>query len=111
MRGAERASGRECEFQRRLRRGGCEPSENPAAAAEGSSDFYIFRGTGSGDPQRRFPGPPVPRISHRVRVVDLDGDDLAVEIYVDRSLFQAQPAPAVGDVISRTLWLQGCLAE
>ena len=47
----------------------------------------------------------------RTAVLEVEDGELAVDIYVDYVGFQADAVPAVGDVISGTLWLQGCLAD
>ena len=46
-----------------------------------------------------------------VAVVHLDGSDLLVDICVDRARFGSRAIPTAGDMVSGTLWLQGCLSE
>ncbi|MEX2263087.1 MAG: hypothetical protein WD696_14120 [Bryobacteraceae bacterium] len=80
-----------------------------ARAADDASDYYFFRGAVRSIRNTDFLDRPF--LVFRTAVVGLDGDDLAVDIYVDRARFQKRAVPAAGDMVSGRLWLQGCLAE
>jgi hypothetical protein len=78
-------------------------------AAEDASDYYFFQG-----PVRMIQSATFldrPFLVFRTAVVDFQGGDLAVDIYMDRTRFLTRAIPTVGDVVSGTLWLQGCLVE
>ena len=78
-------------------------------AAEDASDYYLFQGPIQTIRSTTFLDRPF--LVFRTAVVDLDGDDLAVDVYVDRARFRSRPIPTAGDVVSGTFWLQGCLVE
>ena len=78
-------------------------------AAPDASDYYIFQGPIRTIRSTEFLGRPF--LVFRTAVLHLDGDDLAADIYVDRARFGSRAIPTAGDMVSGTLWLQGCLTE
>jgi hypothetical protein len=76
-------------------------------AARDTSDYYIFRGPVRAVRKANFLDRPF--AVFRTAVLDRDGEDLSVDIYVDVARFQGRSRPAIGDMVSGTLWLQGCL--
>jgi hypothetical protein len=76
-------------------------------AAQDASDYYVFQGPVRTIRSTEFLNRPF--LIFRTAVVDLDGDGLTVDIYVDRARFQSRTVPTAGDIVSGTLWLQGCL--
>ncbi|HYW44832.1 MAG TPA: hypothetical protein VE959_18365 [Bryobacteraceae bacterium] len=78
-------------------------------AAQDASDYYVFQGPVRTIRKTDFLDRPF--LVFRTAVVDLDGDDLAVDIYVDRARFRSRTVPTAGDMVSGTLWLQGCLED
>jgi hypothetical protein len=77
--------------------------------AEDASDYYIFQGPVRAIRSAAFLDRPF--LIFRTAVLDRDGDDLAVDIYLDRARLHSRNVPAIGDMVSGTLWLQGCLTE
>jgi hypothetical protein len=77
--------------------------------AEDASDFYFFQGLVRTIRSATF----LDRlfVIFRTALLDLDGEDLAVDIYVDRARFKTSTVPTAGDMVTGTLWLQGCLTE
>jgi hypothetical protein len=78
-------------------------------AADDCSDYYMFQGLVRSIRSTSFLDRPF--LVFRTAVRDLDGDELAVDVYVDRARFHSRTVPTAGDMISGTLWLQGCLDE
>ena len=77
-------------------------------AAQDAPDYYIFQGPVRTIRKTDFLDRPF--LVFRTAVVHLDADDLAVDIYVDRARFGSHVIPTAGDMVTGTLWLQGCLA-
>ncbi len=78
-------------------------------AAQDNSDYYIFQGPVRTIRKTDFLDRPF--LVFRTAVFALDGDDLAVDIYVDRARFGSRSVPTAGDMVSGTLWLHGHLSE
>jgi hypothetical protein len=78
-------------------------------AAQDAPDYYRFQGSVRGIRDAAFLDRPF--LVFRTTVVDLDGDDLAVDIYVDRARFRSRSEPVAGNMVTGTLWLQGCLSD
>lgn len=77
------------------------------SAAPDAPDYYIFQGSVTTIRKAEFLDRPF--LVLRTVVFDLEGDDGAVDIYVDLARFASRALPTVGDMVSGTLWLQGCL--
>ncbi|SRR5579883_1602358 len=80
-----------------------------ARAAEDAPDYYLFRGSVQMVRSAAFLERPF--LVFRTAVVGLDREDLAIDIYVDRSRFLSRPIPTAGDIVCGSFWLQGCLVE
>jgi hypothetical protein len=78
-------------------------------AAADTSDYYLFQGPVRAVRKANFLDRPF--AVYRTAVLDHNSDDLSVDIYVDQARLKGRSAPAIGDMVSGTLWLQGCLAE
>jgi hypothetical protein len=78
-------------------------------AGPDASDYYFFQGPVRSIRDAEFLSRPF--MAFRTAVLAAGSDDLVVDIYVDRARFGSRATPVAGDVVSGTLWLQGCLAE
>lgn len=78
-------------------------------AAPDASDYYFFQGAVTAIRKADFLDRPF--LVFRTAVFDLKNDDLAVDVYTDRARFGSGAIPTAGDMVSGTLWLQGCLVE
>lgn len=77
--------------------------------AEDAPDYYVFQGSVRDVRTTAFLDRPF--LAIRTAVIDLDGGDLAVDIYVDRARLRSRSVPTRGDMVAGTLWLQGCLFD
>ncbi len=78
-------------------------------AAKDAPDYYCFEGPVRTIRKTDFLDRPF--LVFRTAVVDLQPGDFLVDIYMDRARFQPGMTPTAGDMVSGTLWLQGCLTE
>jgi hypothetical protein len=78
------------------------------AAADDTSDYYVFHGTVRQVRHSSFLDRPF--LTFRTDVLDAEASDIAIDIYVDRERFRRKEIPAVSENVMGTMWLQGYLA-